>query len=62
MDERSFSLSQYPLSWPDGWTRTKSYQQKNTQFKPDAGGSDAAMAELNVARDEALRELEGAHA
>jgi len=31
------------------------YSAKAKQAHPDAGGSDAAMAELNVARDEALR-------
>lgn len=35
------------------------YRDRARRAHPDAGGSDAQMSELNVARDEALRELAG---
>jgi hypothetical protein len=38
---------------------TARYRQLATEFHPDrAGGTNAAMAELNQARDEALRDIE----
>lgn len=33
MPDRSFSLSNYPLCWPDHWTRTPDSKRKNGQFK-----------------------------
>ena len=41
-----------PLQWPEGWPSEKARQRH-----PDAGGSDTLMAELNVAYEEARREL-----
>jgi hypothetical protein len=34
------------------------YRSRASTWHPDRGGSEAEMAELNVARDEALKELE----
>lgn len=31
--DRKFSLSNYPLSWPDGWARTPNYNRKYGHFK-----------------------------
>jgi hypothetical protein len=94
-DSRKFSLSNYPLCWPDGWKRTESHRRKIAHFKrhgyratvslgldrileelrsmgisietefrfldrerhPDMGGTDELMAELNMARAEALEEV-----
>ena len=39
-------------------TVTELYRQKARERHPDAGGSDTLMAELNVAYEEAQRELE----
>jgi DnaJ domain len=36
----------------------RAYRTKALRLHPDHGGSDAAMAELNAARDEALKALE----
>lgn len=33
MAERNFSLSNYPLSWPEDWKRTASYNRKRGRFK-----------------------------
>jgi curved DNA-binding protein CbpA len=35
----------------------RAYRRLAMERHPDKGGSDAAMAELNAARDEALQEL-----
>ena len=42
----------YPLNWPQKFPRAKS--PEHTAGWPPCAGSDAAMAELNRARDEAL--------
>jgi hypothetical protein len=31
--DRKFSLSNYPLCWPDGWKRTPSHEKKQAHFK-----------------------------
>lgn len=50
------------LGIPDGenptrQTITEHYRVRARNAHPDAGGSEAAMAELNAARDQALREV-----
>jgi hypothetical protein len=70
MMERAFSGFQaLPASGPDCWavlgvpsnadvdTINKAYRAKAKAAHPEAGGSTAAMQELNVARDEALRRV-----
>lgn len=32
-DDRKYSLSNYPLAWPDGWRRLPESQRRNAQFK-----------------------------
>lgn len=32
MSNRNYSLSQYPLSWPEGWTRTPAYRVRDGRF------------------------------
>jgi hypothetical protein len=48
---RSFSLSNYPLCWPDGWVRTASYQRKTAHFKR-YGNRASVMEGLNRILDE----------
>jgi hypothetical protein len=59
-------MRSYPLSWPDGWqvyprdknTIEEAFKMLAKKAHPDMnGGSHEAMAELNRAREEALREL-----
>lgn len=33
MGDRKASLSQYPLSWPDGWRRTSQFNRKPGRFR-----------------------------
>ncbi len=40
------------------WMIEAAYRQRAKERHPDVGGSDAMMAKLNAARDEALRERE----
>jgi hypothetical protein len=54
----------YPLTWPDHIEQNptrelveQNFRQKAKTAHPDAGGSDAAMAELNSARSQALQEI-----
>lgn len=44
-------------SAPDTDAINRAYRAKATEAHPDTGGSDEAMAELNRARDEALKEI-----
>jgi hypothetical protein len=37
-ENRHFSLTNYPLCWPDGWARVASYARKNGHFKRDRRG------------------------
>lgn len=37
MTEQSEAISRFPLSWPAGWKRTLSYQQKRAQFSSGLG-------------------------
>ena len=49
------------LGVPVGSSRTaieKSFRERATAMHPDRGGSNAAMAELNAARDRARREVQ----
>lgn len=48
-----------PSSKPDRVGIELQYRTLAKQRHPDAGGSEAAMAELNAARDEALKEIGG---
>jgi hypothetical protein len=45
-------IEAFPLVWPDGWDRTPGHLRKD-------GGSAEAMAELNEAREDAVRALGG---
>lgn len=53
MADRKFSLSNYPLAWPEGWQRTKSSAIKSARFTRN-GGTPSIMEGLN----RVLRELE----
>jgi hypothetical protein len=46
-------IKAYPLQWPEGWPRTKSYQRKDGRFKQDGKSITIAAACSRV-----LRELE----
>jgi hypothetical protein len=51
MNDRTFSLNQYPLSWPDGWTRTSSYNRKNQHFKKAGDRLNVEMAVRRVVEE-----------
>lgn len=62
-DSRKFSLSNYPLCWPDGWKRTDSHRRKIAHFKRDrnratvALGVDRILEELRsmgISKDDVL--------
>lgn len=46
-------ITAYPLQWPEGWPRTKSYQQKNGAFK-----RDGKWITVSAACERVLLELE----
>lgn len=46
-----------PLQTPSKTSVMEAYRGAARRAHPDAGGSDAAMAALNVARDQALKEI-----
>lgn len=46
-------ITAYPLQWPEGWPRTKSWHQKNGRFK-----HDGRWITVYAACDRVLRELE----
>lgn len=46
-------IAAYPLQWPEGWPRTKSYQQKNGTFK-----RDGKWITVSAACERVLLELE----
>jgi hypothetical protein len=64
MDEgRKYKLSQYPLSWPDGWARSKPYDRKNGHFKNQGsrlnimgaiGRILEELAKMGIKRDDVL--------
>jgi len=61
--DRHFSLSNYPLCWPDGWTRTPSYQRKTARFKRYGNKSSVMeglsrtieeLSKMGIPRDDVL--------
>jgi hypothetical protein len=62
-DERKFNLSNYPLSWPDGWKRTPGSALREARFARNHArptimqGLDRVLRELaimGVRRDDVL--------
>lgn len=53
MSERTFSLKNYPLCWPDDWKRTSSYQRNHGRFK-----HFDQRANVNLGITRVLNELE----
>lgn len=54
MTERAFKLQQYPLTWPDGWTRSQAHQRKQGHFKM-MGSRASVNAGVNRVLDELRR-------
>jgi hypothetical protein len=62
-ENRKFSLTNYPLVWPEGWARVASYARKNGHFKRDRRGVSvmdgiqrilAQLASMKISRDDVL--------
>jgi len=62
-ENRRFSLTNYPLVWPEGWARIESWRRKNGHFKRDRRGVSVMdgigriLAQLNsmrINRDDVL--------
>jgi len=48
------TITAFPLAWPPGWKRTLASMAHPNRV----GGSTERMAELNQARDDALKEIQ----
>jgi hypothetical protein len=61
MSERKFNLSNYPLSWPDGWKRTPGSALREARFLRNHArptimqGLDRVLRELATYGSEARR-------
>jgi len=62
-ENRHFSLTNFPLCWPDGWARMARYARKNGHFKRDGRGVSVMdgiqrillqLNSVNICRDDVL--------
>jgi hypothetical protein len=61
--DRKYKLSNYPLAWPDGWARSKSYSRKSGHFKMHGNSASimaghgrvlAELSKMGISKDDVL--------